>query len=131
ADRARGGGGDGGVPARPRRPLVHGRAGRDGPRLDGAMSDLVTGYLLLGLRLGRHVDGFVDAYYGPEELARQAEAESPIDPARLAADARGLAARLDELEDPQRRRWLAAQLDGLETTARRLAGEDVPYAEEV
>ena len=95
------------------------------------MTDLVEGYLLLGLRLGRHVDGFVDAYYGPEEHARQAEAEGQVDPARLAEDARELAARLDELDDPQRRRWLAAQLEGLETTARKLAGEDVPYAEEV
>ena len=33
------------------------------------MSDLVERYLALGLRLGRHVDGFVDAYYGPPELA--------------------------------------------------------------
>ena len=32
-------------------------------------------YLLLGLRLGRHVDGLVDAYYGPLELKEQADAE--------------------------------------------------------
>jgi hypothetical protein len=32
-------------------------------------------YLLLGLRLRRHVDGLVDAYYGPEELRRQVDAE--------------------------------------------------------
>jgi hypothetical protein len=95
------------------------------------VSGLVEGYLLLGLRLGQHVDGFVDAYYGPPELAAQADAEGQLDPARLARDARELAARLDELEDPQRRRWLEAQLDGLETTARRLAGEDVHYREEV
>ncbi len=95
------------------------------------MSDLVEGYLLLGLRLGRHVDGFVDAYYGPPALAERAEAEGRLDPAGLAADARALAARLDELDDPQRRRWLAAQLEGLETSARRLAGEEIPYAEEV
>jgi len=95
------------------------------------MSDLVRDYLLLGLRLGRHVDGLVDAYYGPEELAEQAEAEGQVDAAQLARDARELAARLDELEDAQRRRWLGAQLEGLETTARKLAGEDVPYGEEV
>ena len=28
-------------------------------------------YLELGLRLGRHVDGLVDAYYGPPELKEQ------------------------------------------------------------
>ena len=33
-------------------------------------SDVVGAYLELGLRLGRHVDGFVDAYYGPPEIGR-------------------------------------------------------------
>ena len=37
-------------------------------------------YILLGLRLGRHVDGLVDAYYGPPELKEQADAEEPVDP---------------------------------------------------
>jgi len=31
------------------------------------MEVTVERYLLLGLRLGRHVDGLVDAYYGPPE----------------------------------------------------------------
>jgi hypothetical protein len=30
---------------------------------------VVPGYLELGLALGRHIDGLVDAYYGPAELA--------------------------------------------------------------
>ena len=30
-------------------------------------------YLLLALRLGRHVDGLVDSYYGPAELQQQAK----------------------------------------------------------
>ena len=30
-------------------------------------------YLQLGLRLGRHVDGLVDAYYGPAELKSQVD----------------------------------------------------------
>ena len=49
-------------------------------------------YILLGLRLGRHVDGLVDAYYGPPELKEQADAEQPADPAELVAE-RGPAAR--------------------------------------
>ena len=32
--------------------------------------DAVERYLVLGLRLGRHVDGLVDFYYGPEHLTR-------------------------------------------------------------
>ena len=40
--------------------------------------NVVRSYLELGLRLGRHVDGLVDAYYGPPELADAVGAESPI-----------------------------------------------------
>ena len=32
------------------------------------MTVVVERYLPLGLRLGRHVDGLVDAYQGPAEL---------------------------------------------------------------
>jgi hypothetical protein len=77
-------------------------------------------YLLLGLRLGRHVDGFVDAYYGPAELAERAEREGLVEPATLAADAERLAGETDDA-------WLLAQLAGCETTARRLAGEAISW----
>ena len=39
-------------------------------------------YLRLGLQLGRHVDGIVDAYFGPPELAAAVEAEPPVEPRR-------------------------------------------------
>ncbi len=84
----------------------------------------VERYLRLGLRVGRHVDGIVDAYYGPPELAAAAEAEPPVEPRMLVADAEAL---LDELEDG----WLRDQVVGLRTYARVLAGEAIPYADEV
>ncbi len=49
-----------------------------------AEGDVVGRYLELGLRLGRHVDGFVDAYYGPPALADRVDAEPVLPPARLA-----------------------------------------------
>ena len=51
-------------------------------------------------------------------------------PSALVADASELAGSLADLDEP-RRRWLGAQLLGLETVARKLAGEDVPYEDEV
>jgi hypothetical protein len=81
-------------------------------------------YLLLGLRLGRHVDGLVDAYFGPPELAERAAAGDPIDPAALAEEADALLAEVPE-------GWLADQLRGLRTYAGVLAGEPIGYAEEV
>ena len=85
--------------------------------------DELERYLVLGLRLGRHIDGFVDAYYGPPELARQVEAEELVPAEELAAEAAALA--------PAAGAFLRAQLTGCETTARRLAGEPIGWAEEV
>jgi hypothetical protein len=94
------------------------------------MSDVPERYIELGLRLGRHAEGLVDAYYGPSEIKERVEAEDLQDPAALARDAAELLGSLDGLEG-QRREWLRAQLVGLETVARRLAGEDVSFEEEV
>ncbi len=92
---------------------------------------MIERYLLLGLRLGRHVEGYVDAYYGPAELKEQAESEELVPAAALVAEAVALRGELGALENEQRRRWLGAQLLGAETAARRLAGEAVDYVDEV
>jgi hypothetical protein len=92
---------------------------------------VVAGYVELGLRLGRHVDGLVDAYYGPPEIAERIEAEPLRPAAQLTADAVALQEGLDGELDPARARWLRGQLVGLETVARRLAGEEVAFADEV
>jgi hypothetical protein len=81
-------------------------------------------YLLLGLRLGKHVDGLVDAYYGPRDLQDAVDDEPPVHAAELAADA----ARLrDSLEDG----WLRDQVAACETYARVLNGEPISYSDEV
>jgi hypothetical protein len=85
---------------------------------------IVERYLELALRLGRHDEDLVDAYYGPEELARRVESEEPREPAALAGDADALA------EDAARDPWLAAQVVALGASARKLAGERLDYAEE-
>jgi hypothetical protein len=81
-------------------------------------------YLRLGLQLDRHVEGTVDAYYGPPEPAAAVEAEPPVDPRELVSAAEAL---LDELEDG----WLRDQVVGLRTYAGVLAGESRTYADEV
>lgn len=81
-------------------------------------------YLLLGLRLGRHVDGIVDAYYGPPELAESVAAAEPVEPRRLVEDAEAL---LHEVPDG----WLRDQISGLRTYAATLAGDAVSYSDEV
>ena len=97
-------------------------------------SDPVDRYLEVGLRLGRHLDGMVDAYYGPRDLAERVEAEPLRDLPALVADARSLVADLDAGDgdlDSRRRRWLRAQCAGLHAGARKLAGEELTYVDEV
>ncbi|HVC24448.1 MAG TPA: hypothetical protein VND23_01710 [Acidimicrobiales bacterium] len=113
----------------------------------------VERYLSLGLAMGRHVDGFVDAYYGPGPLARRIAELPALAPPALVDEARSLLAAIDAgepLGDPttrpadaeadrgvstadgsSRRRWLRAQVLGVLTSARILAGERVQYADEV
>jgi len=81
-------------------------------------------YLELGLRLGRHAEELVDAYYGPEEVARRVDAEGLREPAVLAEEARELLAEV--ADDP----WLAGHVQALWAQARKLAGEELGYAEE-
>jgi hypothetical protein len=88
-------------------------------------------YLLLGLRLGKHVDGLVDGYYGPPELKETVDAEEPADPEALGEEARALSHAAEEEEDAQRRRWLTAQLRGLECVAEMIGGVDVSWLEAV
>ena len=105
----------------------------------GADGGCVAPYLELGLALGRHVEGLVDAYYGPPDLAARVAAEPPRAPGLLVEQARRLLADLQAgapldagaAEDPARRAWMVAQVRGLLTTARRLSGEDIAYVDEV
>jgi hypothetical protein len=109
-------------------------------------SGLVDEYLTLGLRLGRHIDGMVDAYYGPPERSASVRAEAMPAPERLVSDAKALLAAIDaggaldpvtsarigeDSAAPARRHWLRAQVVGLLTTARKLAGESLGYGDEV
>lgn len=117
---------------------------------------VVERYLALGLAMNRHIDGFVDAYYGPKTVADRVVAASILPPDRLVADARALLGAIDageplgvpdedgDLEatertevtpdagsDASRRHWLRAQALGLLTSARILAGQQLAYADEV
>ena len=81
-------------------------------------------YLELGLRLGKHVEGLVDAYYGPLELKEQVDAEDTIPAVQLAADGDALQAEVGDS-------WLGDQVKGCATYARVLAGEEISYSDEV
>ena len=61
-------------------------------------------YLELCLRLGRHIDGLVDSYYGPAEIANRVESEELRSPADLVADAGALRERTESPHGARARR---------------------------
>lgn len=81
-------------------------------------------YVELCLRLARQDEDLVDYYYGPQEIAERVEREPLREPVQLEGDARSLAEATDSA-------YLRAQLRGLEIVARKLAGEEISYADEV
>lgn len=81
-------------------------------------------YLVLGLHLGRHVEGIAETYFGPPELAEAVDAEPLVEPRELVDRADAL---LAELPDG----WLRDQAQGLRTYAGVLAGDALSYADEV
>jgi hypothetical protein len=89
-------------------------------------------YVLLCLRVGRHMDGFVDAYVGPPEWTELVEREEQVDPRVLREEALALRKTLSTQGlEPERVRWLDAQLRALDCVLARMSGEDVPWIDEV
>jgi hypothetical protein len=94
--------------------------------------ELVRGYLVLGLRLGRLVSGFVDSFTGDPALSRAVDNEPRLAPEALAGHARQLLRELPGIDlADQRKQFLRAHLVALECTARKLAGERITFVDEV
>jgi hypothetical protein len=89
-------------------------------------------YVELGLRIGRHIEGYVDAYFGPARLKERVGREPRREANALVGDAEDLLRAIDDAGlEPQRRRWLRAQVVAMHATSRRLAGEPLGYLEEI
>jgi hypothetical protein len=98
----------------------------------GTLDSIPERYLLLALRLGRHLDALVDGYFGPPEIQAIVNGEKLTAPAALGEEAALLLAELDQADDdPQRLRWLRGQLQGLACVAELAGGTEVPWHEAV
>ncbi len=103
-----------------------------GQRTIPAPDPIAEAYLLLGLRLDVHDAGVIDAYFGPAALKATVDMEPTRSLARLGEDAHALREEIDrEVADPARRRWLAAQIDAIVARIAVLAGDPMPYVEQV
>ena len=97
---------------------------------------LIREYLLLGLRFDRIEEGYVDSFTGDDRLRRQVADEPAPQPAALGTQARRLLAELpnvprDNRFTEQRAEFVAAHLRALDCAARKFAGEEIGFVEEV
>lgn len=98
------------------------------------VDDIALRYLLLGLRLGRHLPRLVDSYHGPAELSEAVDGE-PLSPAAELHDEAmqlaGMAAELPADTATRRRRvsWLIAQVGAMGALARLAGGEEIGYVD--
>ena len=89
-------------------------------------------YLLLALRLDRHIPGFVDAYVGPARLKAAVLAEPPRPLTTLEEDAARLRDAVETADlEPDRRDYLTRQTLAMHTAARLRLGLKMSYRDEV
>lgn len=103
----------------------------DSTHIPPPLDDLSTDYVRLAFRLELHIDGLIDAYDGPIAVRDAARAQ-PATPDDLVRDTDALSTRIaSEDLPPSRADFLAAQVSALATLARKLAGEEIAYVDEV
>jgi hypothetical protein len=109
-------------------------AQRTGTRTD-AMATIAREYVRLVLALGQHDKDYVDAYYGPEDLKKEAEgAKLTLD--GIASGVKALQAQVAAVPAPAgeldrlRHQYLEKQLSAMGARVRMLKGERLSFDEE-
>ena len=89
-------------------------------------------YVRLALQIDQHQEGFVDGYFGPEELKAQVKeaGSKPIE--QLQDELITLNQAISQADiDDTRRDFLEKQLRGMQTVLKRVAGEPLDLVDEV
>jgi hypothetical protein len=97
-----------------------------------AIDSVSREYITLSFGIDRLFSGFIDAYFGPEEIRTHALAEAESSPRDLLARASKLASAIEAGDYPDvRKRFLVAQVAAMKTILRKLAGDEIGYIDEV
>ena len=93
--------------------------------------DFAKDYYLLGLRINKHIDGYVEHYYGPSEFKKKVDIEELLSPKTLLKDYKNLFMKFQKQDfDKKRYNFLDKTLIAIETILRILSGEKIPYLEQ-
>ena len=100
------------------------------------LDPIAKAYVHLTLEIGEHEPGYVDAYYGPDEWAKQAK-RSPRSLPELRAAAENLLKQLSAVDEAalapletRRKRLLSGQLTAARTRMAMLAGQSLDFEHE-
>jgi hypothetical protein len=89
-------------------------------------------YVQLGLRINRHLEGYVDSYCGPPEWKAQIETESPRAVGALLDDAAALRDQISQADlDAQRHDFLTRQVVAMDTVLKQSSGAELSLLQEV
>jgi len=87
-------------------------------------------FLLQALRIGKHIEGYVDFYYGPENLRQIVDCESLTAPKTLLNDSNDLLKQLGSQGfDKERTRYIEKLLIAMKTSIEPLCGVEIPFEE--
>jgi hypothetical protein len=96
------------------------------------ISNFGEDFLLLGLRIGKHIKGYVDFYFGPEDLKQLVENESIISPNKLLNDSNTLIKELEvQSFDKQREKYIKKLLIAMKTSTEILNGAKFSFKDKV
>lgn len=87
-------------------------------------------YLRIALEIGKHLTGYVEIYYGPEEIKKLVHKGSKIAPAKLLDDLYALREKIP-INDKSRHRYLSVTLQAIECIILGLMGEEFEYFDEI
>ncbi|GAH60901.1 unnamed protein product, partial [marine sediment metagenome] len=88
-------------------------------------------FLLLALRIDKHIKGYVDFYFGPKNLRKIVNNEDTTSPKKLLLDAKTLLKQLgSQGYDKERERYLEKMLIAMRTSIEILNGIEIPIKEQ-
>jgi len=97
---------------------------------DLELDEFAKEYLRLGLRIGKHINGYVESYYGPTEIKQAVDMEKLKSPKLLLSDCNNLFNLLTEqgFKD-NRKNYFRKTLNAIETLLKKLNGDKISYIE--
>ncbi|MHA1460421.1 MAG: hypothetical protein ACTSO8_02985 [Promethearchaeota archaeon] len=92
------------------------------------MSEFGIEFLLLALRIDKHIKGYVDFYFGPENLQQIVDNEVLTSPKKLLLDSNTLLKQLgSQGYDKDRERYLEKMLIAMKTSVEILLGSEISF----